>query len=127
MDYQLFYKFMTNYRSIIRVSKIDICYLLKNAAGNVFFSKPILALRTAFPNAEFNCPFKVQTLKYLLVSYWTFFQELILYNATIGTMATIQSFPAGHYRNVYAFTNNEGFMFKVVAFINNFSKDITGF
>ena len=69
MENQVSYKLMTNYRTIIHVKKIDICNLLKNVVGNVFFSKPILALRTAFPNAEFNCPFKVQILKYLLVSY----------------------------------------------------------
>ena len=59
MDYQLFYKFMTNYRSIIHLPKVDICYLMKNAAGNLFLSKPLLTLKATFPNAIFECPFKV--------------------------------------------------------------------
>ena len=37
--------------------------------------------------------------------------------------ATNQLFPAGHYKNVYIFTNNDGIMFKVITFILNFSKD----
>ena len=38
-------------------------------------------------------------------------------------MATTQLFSAGHYKNVYTFTNNEGAMFKVITSIYNFSKD----
>ena len=57
---------MNNYRSIVHLSKIDICDFMKNAEDNLFLSKPLLALKTAFPNAEFKCPFKVQTLINLL-------------------------------------------------------------
>ena len=62
MDHQIFYKFITNYRSILHLPKVDICNLMKNAEGNLFLSKPLLAFKAAFPNAEFNCPFKVKTL-----------------------------------------------------------------
>ena len=41
--------------------------------------------------------------------------------------ATNQLFPAGHYKNVYALSNNEGFMFKIVSFVYNFSMDKAGF
>ena len=69
MENQVSYKLMTNYRTIIHVTKIDICNLMKNANLNLFLTKPFLSLKAAFPNAIFKCPFKVQTLKYLLVSY----------------------------------------------------------
>ena len=62
MDYEVSYKFMTNYRSIIHLPKVDICYLMKNAGDNLFLSKPLLVLKAAYPNAEFKCPFKVETL-----------------------------------------------------------------
>ena len=38
-------------------------------------------------------------------------------------MSTNQLFPAGQYKNVYAFTNNDGAMFKIITFVLNFSKD----
>ena len=72
MDQQIFYKFMTNYRSIIHLKKVDVCHFMKNANGNVFFSKPILALKTAFPNTIFKCPFKVESLKYFLFVEYLF-------------------------------------------------------
>ena len=37
-------------------------------------------------------------------------------------VATTQLFPAGHYKNVYIFTNNE-FSFKIIIYVANFSKD----
>ena len=66
MDQQILYKFMTNYRSIIHLKKVDVCSFMKNSNDNVFFSKPILNLKAAFPKTIFECPFKVQTLKYFL-------------------------------------------------------------
>ena len=38
-------------------------------------------------------------------------------------MATIQLFPAGQYKNVYIFTNNDGVMFKVITLVLNYSED----
>ena len=72
MDQQIFYKFMTNYRSIIHLKKVDICDFMKNAAGNVFLSKPILNMKAAFPNVIFGCPFKVESLKYFLFVEYLF-------------------------------------------------------
>ena len=42
-------------------------------------------------------------------------------------MSTTQLFPAGHYKNLYALTNNEGVMFKIVSYIYNYSNDKAGF
>ena len=57
---------MNSYRSIVSLSKNDICSLMKNANGSLFLKKPLLALKAAFPNAIFECPFKVKSLKYFL-------------------------------------------------------------
>ena len=66
MDHQILYKFINNYRSIIHLPKVDICDFMKNADENLFLSKPLLALKAAFPNVEFKCPFKVQILHILM-------------------------------------------------------------
>ena len=38
-------------------------------------------------------------------------------------MATNQLFPAGQYKNVFVFSNDEGVVFKIITTIINFSKD----
>ena len=61
MDFQIMYKFMSNYRQIVHLSKINVCKLMQDSNANIFFKQPLLQIRSDFPNADLKCPIKVNT------------------------------------------------------------------
>lgn len=44
-------------------------------------------------------------------------------NVTTQMMSSNQLFPAGHYKNVYNISNNDGVVFKIITIVLNFSMD----
>ena len=49
------------------------------------------------------------------------FQELVLKNVTMDMIGTNLLFPAAHYKNVYAFTNNnERIVYKMILSVYSF-------
>lgn len=50
-------------------------------------------------------------------------QTIVLNNLTLGRTSSKQLLPAGNYKNVYVFSNNEGFNLEIALSILNFSTD----
>lgn len=48
---------------------------------------------------------------------------IVLNNLTLGRTTGNHIFPAGNYKNVYSFTNNEGLKLQIQLNILNFSTD----